>query len=147
MYNLNDFITNSEFDKLYEKAMVGYNNAYVPYSNFHVGASLLCNDGVIFYGCNVENSSYGLSNCAERTTLFKAISEGYHKKEFKALLIVGDTVDAISPCGACRQVMEELLGLETLVILTNLNKKVRLFKVKDLLPYSFGGDNLNEQKL
>lgn len=144
MYKLNDYLTDTEFEKLYEEALRGYNNAYAPYSNFHVGAALLLKDGRIFNGCNIENSSYGLCICAERNAMFKAYSEGVKKEDAKCLLVLADTKDAVSPCGACRQVMEELIGLDTLVILSNLHKKNRLFKVRDLLPYSFSGDNLNE---
>lgn len=133
-----------EFELLYDYALKGFNNAYVPYSKFKVGASLLLDDGNIIYGCNVENSSYGLSNCAERTTLFKAISEGYKKENFKALLIIADCVNPVSPCGACRQVMSELMDPNTKVYLTNLKKDLKVLTVKELLPYSFSGDFLNE---
>lgn len=130
------------FDILFEKALLGYNNAYVPYSNFKVGASMLLDDGKIYYGCNVENSSYGLCNCAERTTLFKAYSEGIRKENIKAFLVIGNTNRPISPCGACRQVMTELLTLDTPVYLTNLEKKTYKVTVKDLLPYNFNGEDL-----
>lgn len=144
MDNYKSFLTDKEFDLLYENALLGYNNAYAPYSNFKVGASMLLNNGKIYYGSNIENSSYGLCNCAERTCMFKAYSEGVRSEDIKCLMVIANTKDAVSPCGACRQVMEELLGLDCYVILTNLTKKVRIFKVRDLLPYSFSGDNLNE---
>lgn len=138
-----NYLSNEEIEKLEAEALKYYNNAYTPYSHFHVGASLLLNDGTIYGGCNIENASYGLSNCAERTVLFKLYSEGYTKNDIKALLIIGETNDAISPCGACRQVMSELMNLNTLVVLTNLNHKRRYFSVKELLPYNFSQGDLN----
>ncbi len=138
-----NYLSNEEIEKLEAEALKYYNNAYTPYSHFHVGASLLLNDGTIYGGCNIENASYGLSNCAERTVLFKLYSEGYTKNDIKALLIIGETNDAISPCGACRQVMSELMNLNTLVVLTNLNHKRRYFSVKELLPYNFSQGDLD----
>lgn len=132
------------FEELYQKALEGFNNAYVPYSNFRVGASVLLKDGSIINGCNVENASYGLCNCAERTTLFKAYSEGYRKEDIISMLVIGATNEPISPCGACRQVMSELLSKDTPVYLTNLKKDLKVMTVSELLPYSFTGDNLNE---
>ena len=131
--------------KLFDNAIKGYNNAYVPYSNFKVGASLLLKNGEIIFGCNVENASYGLCNCAERTTLFSAYAKGYRKSDIVAFLIVGNTTDVVSPCGACRQVMSELMNADTPVYLANIDGKVREDKKKDLLPYVFTGDNLNER--
>lgn len=131
-------------DKLYQKALEGFNNAYVPYSNFRVGASVLLKDGNIINGCNVENASYGLTICAERNALFKTYSFGYRKDDILAILVIGATKDPISPCGACRQVMAELMGLDKKVYLTNLDKKMKEMSVKDLIPYSFSEDNLNE---
>lgn len=136
-YTKINYLSNDEINKMDEIALKYYNNAYAPYSHFKVGACILLKDGTLIGGCNIENGSYGLSNCAERTTLFKAYSEGYKKEDIKALLIVGDTVDSISPCGACRQVMSELMDESTLVILSNLKHKHRFYSVKDLLPYSF----------
>ena len=127
---------------LVDMALKGRERAYAPYSNFKVGAALLLKNGEYILGCNVENASYGLCNCAERTALFKAYSEGYTKDDIVAMAIVGQTDDPISPCGACRQVMVELLRGDTLVVLSNLKKDIKEFKVNDLLPYSFGGDDL-----
>ncbi|MDR0297378.1 MAG: cytidine deaminase, partial [Streptococcaceae bacterium] len=79
--------------------------AYVPYSHFPVGAALVAADGAVFQGCNIENASFGLTNCAERTAIFKAISEGV--TDFSSITIYGETVQPISPCGACRQVLRE----------------------------------------
>lgn len=130
--------------KLYDSALVGYKNAYAPYSNFQVGAAVLLKDNNIIYGSNVENASFGLCNCAERSTLFAAYSKGYRKSDIVALLIVGKTKDVISPCGACRQVMSELMEKDAYVFLSNLDGKIREYKNSDLLPYVFTGDNLNE---
>ena len=123
--------------KLIEKAIEGRGFAYAPYSKFKVGASLLLKDGSYVTGCNVENVSYGLCNCAERTALFKLVSLGYSKKDVVAMAIVADTKDPVSPCGACRQVMAELLDKDTPVILANVKKDYKETTVKDLLPYSF----------
>ena len=127
---------------LVDMALKARNRAYAPYSRFKVGAALLLKNGEYILGCNVENASYGLCNCAERTALFKAYSEGYTKDDIEAIAIVGQTDDPISPCGACRQVMVELLRADTPVILSNLKKDIKEFKVSDLLPYSFGGEDL-----
>ena len=129
---------------LYEKALEGYNNAYAPYSKFHVGASLLLKNKKIIIGSNVENASYGLCNCAERSVLFAAYSLGYRKNDIEKILIIGNTKNPISPCGACRQVISELMNEECDVVLTNLDKDMKVLKVKDLLPYKFSEDNLNE---
>lgn len=108
-------------------------NAYAPYSKFKVGAALETKTGKIYTGANVENSSFGLSMCAERIAIFKAVSEG--EKEFKRLAIVADTKDVVFPCGACRQVMSEFGNFE--VILSNLNGEVKLTSVEKLLPGAF----------
>jgi len=128
--------------KLYEAAMEAFNNSYSPYSHFRVGASVLLKNGKIINGCNVENASYGLSNCAERTALFNVYSQGYKKGDIDKILIVGNTKSPISPCGACRQVMNELMNKDCEVILTNLQNDVKVVKVGDLLPYSFDSEDL-----
>ena len=125
-----------------EMAKKGREKAYTPYSNFKVGAAILLKNGEYILGCNVENASYGLCNCAERTALFKMISEGYNKNDVKAFSIVGDTKDPISPCGACRQVMSELLNPETPVVLGNLTGDIKTFTVSELLPYQFTDSDL-----
>ncbi|MBO4667002.1 MAG: cytidine deaminase [Bacilli bacterium] len=133
-----------EIKDLYDNALKGYKNAYAPYSKFQVGAALLLNNGEIIYGSNVENASYGLTNCAERSTLFATYSKGYRKNDIKAFMIIGNTDDVISPCGACRQVMSELMMPNTPVYLANLKGKVVKYLNKELLPYTFTEDNLNE---
>ena len=127
------------YDKnmLLDTALVARANAYAPYSKFKVGAAILLDNGKYILGCNVENASYGLSNCAERTALFKMISDGYTKNNVVAMAIVGDTLDVISPCGACRQVMLELLKPDCPILLCNLKRDMKEYKVIDLLPYAF----------
>ena len=112
-------------------------SAYVPYSRFQVGAALLGRDGTVYRGCNVENASFGLTNCAERTAFFRAIADGCRPGDFVALAVVGDTVGPISPCGACRQVMLELGGPDLRVLLGNLAGDVQPTTVAALLPGAF----------
>jgi cytidine deaminase len=116
-------------------------NAYVPYSKFPVGAAILLKDGEIVSGCNIENASYGLTNCAERTALFKAISEG--KREIQAIAVVADTNGPVSPCGACRQVMAEFCAPETRVILANLLGDRHVTTIAELLPGAFSKEDLS----
>lgn len=118
-------------------------HAYVPYSRFPVGAALLTDDGAVFRGCNVENASYGLTNCAERTALFKAVSEG--KRRFAALAVIADTPGPVAPCGACRQVMAELCPPDMKVYLANLKGDWKETTVKELLPDSFGREELQHE--
>lgn len=109
--------------------------AYVPYSHFPVGAAFHTTDGQIITGCNIENTSFGLSNCAERTAIFKAISEGV--TNFDALYVFGETEEPISPCGACRQVLAEFCPADMPVYLISKENKVKPTTVAELLPYSF----------
>jgi cytidine deaminase len=129
--------------KLLEEAKKAREFAYVPYSRFPVGAALLCEDGEVIYGCNIENASYGLTNCAERTALFKAISEG--KTKFTAIAVVADTPGPVSPCGACRQVLAEHCPPDMKVILGNLKGETLETTVKDLLPGAFGREDLHAE--
>ena len=122
------------FSRLIEKAKEARLKAYTPYSQFTVGSALLTDNGFIFTGCNVENISFGLSICAERVAIFKAISAGYQK--FEAIAIVGDTRGPCVPCGACRQVMIEF-SPEMDVIMTNLQNEIKIQKAKELLPNAF----------
>jgi len=130
-------------DKLYEAALKAYHNAYTPYSKFNVGAALLLADGKIVSGSNIENASYGLSNCAERSALFAAYSQGYRKQDIKRMLVIGSTDRPISPCGACRQVMNELIDPEVEVVLTNLHGDKKIMKVREFLPYVFSDGDLD----
>lgn len=121
--------------KLIEAAQKAREDAYVPYSHFPVGAAFLLEDGTIVSGCNIENASFGLTNCAERTAIFKAISEG--KTKFQGLAVIADTDQPVSPCGACRQVIAEHCEPSMKVWLANLHGKVKETTVAELLPYAF----------
>jgi cytidine deaminase len=115
--------------------------AYAPYSRFHVGAALRTASGRLYSGCNIENASYGLSICAERVAIFKAVSEG--ECEFEALAVVSETL--ASPCGACRQVMAEF-GLDTKVIIADLGAGQQVSTVGDLLPAAFTPSSLPQPR-
>lgn len=132
-------------EKKFELVKIAYNNAYAKYSKFKVGAVLCLIDGKYYLGSNIENASYGLSNCAERSALFGAYSQGYRQKDIKEIVIIGDTKRPISPCGACRQVISELMLPDALVTLTNLKGDIFTLKVADLLPYTFTEDDLNDE--
>jgi cytidine deaminase len=118
---------------LLEIAKKARENAYAPYSNFKVGAALKTKSGKIYTGANVENSSFGLSMCAERIAIFKAITDG--EREFEKMVVVADTKDVVSPCGACRQVMSEFGNFK--VILANMKGKTQTTDVNSLLPGAF----------
>lgn len=131
--------------ELYRLAVKAMSNAYSPYSKYNVGAALLCDDGTIYTGCNIENASYGATNCAERTAIFKAVSEG--KRDFQAVCIVGGMngvlTDYAYPCGICRQVMSEFCNLnEFEVIVARGEEDYRSFVLKELLPYSFSDSSM-----
>ena len=126
-------MTELETQKLMDCAIKAREKAYSPYSHFAVGAALLCEDGTLYEGCNIENVSYGLTNCAERTAIFKAVSEGHIK--FKALAVVADTEGPCAPCGACRQVMAEFKI--PLIIMGNLMGNIKIVTIEELLPFSF----------
>lgn len=115
--------------------------AYAPYSNFPVGAAILTEDGDVATGCNIENASYGLSVCAERTAVFKLISEG--KSGIRAIAVVADTPGPVSPCGACRQVLAEFCDPDTKVILGSLNGQSKVTTVGALLPFSFSKEDFD----
>ncbi|PWK08409.1 cytidine deaminase [Tumebacillus permanentifrigoris] len=131
-----------ERHQLIDRARSARENAYVPYSKFPVGAALLLDDGRVISGCNIENASYGLSNCAERTAIFKAVSEG--KPTIKHIAVIADTDGPVSPCGMCRQVMAEFCSPETPVTLTNLKNDVLETTVGELLPFAFLKEDLDE---
>ena len=113
--------------------------AYVPYSHFPVGAALECEDGTVFTGCNIENAAYGPSNCAERTAVFKAVSEGY--RSFRRIAIAADTEQFCAPCGVCRQVLHEFAPDLEIILVNNRGDTVTL-SLPELLPHSFGSGNL-----
>lgn len=125
------------FHDLLALARSAREQAYAPYSNFLVGAALLTRDGRRFSGCNVENASYGLCNCAERTALCNAIAAGCRPGDFAAIAVIADSDAPVSPCGACRQVMAELCGDAMPVLLANLHGDTEQTSVAALLPGSF----------
>ena len=142
-----------DIQKLIDRAIVARDKTYSPYSHFGVGAALLCEDGTIYEGCNIENASYGLTNCAERTAIFKAVSEGQTKfkalavvadtegqTKFKALAVVADTEGPCAPCGACRQVISEFEIPR--IIMANLRGDYTVVELEGLLPFRFGADNI-----
>ena len=132
------------YKKLIAEARAARELAYVPYSRFKVGAALETKDGRVFRGCNVENASYGLCNCAERTAFFSAIAHGYVPGDFAALAVIGDTDGPIAPCGACRQVILELGGNDLPVVLANLKGDVMETTAAAQLPNAFGGRDLQK---
>lgn len=131
--------------RLVDKAIVALQQAYAPYSEFRVGAALLTEDGEIVTGCNVENASYGLTNCAERTAIFKAVSDGV--REFTSIAIVVDTTEGVgAPCGACRQVLNEF-NADMRVIMANTAGDYKISSVAELLPDSFGANYLENREI
>ncbi|MDO4531272.1 MAG: cytidine deaminase [Bacillota bacterium] len=129
-------MTDKELVMLAKEAM---QYAYTPYSNFKVGAALLSKDGQVFKGCNIENAAYGPTNCAERTAMFKAISEGV--REFEKIAVVASSGDYAAPCGVCRQVLFEFMP-EGKVILDSDEKGMITYTVEELLPMGFGAKDI-----
>ena len=129
--------------ELVEKAEEAMLFAYAPYSKFRVGAAVMTDDGTIFSGCNAENVSLGLSMCAERIAIYKALTAGY--RDFKILAVVCNTKKPCTPCGACRQVMVEF-SPEMDVVMANLNHDIKIKKAKDLLPDAFHDSSKNIKK-
>lgn len=121
--------------KLIVAAKCVQENAYSPYSNFCVGAALLSGDGKIYTGCNIENSSYSATVCAERTAFFKAISEG--QKDFTAIAVIGSDDKICMPCGVCRQVISEFCGADFKIICANKTGEYKEYTLGELLPFSF----------
>lgn len=135
----------TEEQRLVDAAGDALKNAYAPYSEFRVGAAVIDPNGKIFTGCNVENSVYGLTNCAERTAIFKAVSEGV--TEFEKIAIVVESSEGVgTPCGSCRQVIIEF-STEMDVIMANTSGQFKRIKAADLLPESFVSDQLGEDKV
>ena len=128
---------NFNVEELIKKAIIAKTNSYSPYSKFKVGAAILLKNGDYILGCNVENKSYGLCNCAERTALFKMVSDGINKNDVIALAITSSGEELCSPCGACREVMNELLNEDTLIILANDKLEYKIIKNNELLPLAF----------
>ncbi len=131
--------------QLVDHATEALKYAYSPYSNYRVGAAVQTSEGKIYTGCNVENSSYGLTNCAERTALFKAVSVG--EREFDRIAIVVENAGCVgTPCGACRQVITEF-NPQMEVLMANTSGMVEKMLAGELLPKSFACDNLEEEKI
>lgn len=122
-------------EELVEVAKAARLAAHAPYSNFQVGAALVTSDGRVFKGCNIENSVYSLTMCAERVAVFKAVSEG--AREFVKIAIVADSEKITPPCGCCRQMLWEFGNDETKIVLANLDDKMRTFAIKELFPLAF----------
>lgn len=133
-------MNNKQRVELLELAIKARENAYVPYSNFGVGAALLCKSGKIYTGCNIENAAYGSTMCAERVAIFKAISEG--EREFVACSVVGGPVGGslrsfCLPCGACRQVMSEFADDKFEIIFGSCKKDMSVYHIDDIMPMRF----------
>ena len=131
----------NEYQEIIDLAFKARENAYAPYSNFKVGACLLCKDGTTFLGANIENVSYGGTNCAERSAVFSAYSNGYRLKDFEALAIVTKADEITAPCGICRQVLNELRGKDLPILWAN-EKEVIKTSIRELLPMSFDKEAL-----
>lgn len=116
-------------------------NAYAPYSHFAVGAALLAESGKVYTGCNIENTSYGLTCCAERNAIFAAVGAG--ERRFKMLAVAADSPEPVAPCGACRQVIAEF-GIP-LVVMGNLKEATKTMTAEELLPYGFGQESMNNK--
>ena len=128
-------------EELLQKAFVAMGNAYAPYSNYHVGAAVLCKDGTVILGANIENASFGATNCAERTAIFATYANGYRKDDIEALAIVSDGPRIAAPCGICRQVLSELLNQDTPIVLSN-GKETMTTNIAELLPFQFGQEDV-----
>ena|SRR5699024_3795088 len=126
---------------LIEIAKKSMENAYAPYSKFKVGAAIKSKNGNVYNGCNIEIASSTPSCCAERVAIFKAVSKG--EKKFINMAIVGDTYSPISPCGVCRQVMNEFFDQNTEIYLVNLKHVIKVTNINDLLPYPFNSKRQN----
>ena len=130
-------------EQKFELLMIAYNNAFAKYSNFQVGALVITKDGKYFIGSNIENASYGLANCAERSALFSAYSNGIRKDDIEELAIIGKGKDFLYPCGACRQVIAELMEPNAKVTLFKLTGETKEHIVSDLLPFAFDESDLD----
>ena len=133
----------SKSGTLLDAAIAAREHAHAPYSHFAVGAALETEDGQVVTGCNVENATYGLTLCAERVAMFKAISEGHRR--FTRIAVAADTTEPTSPCGACRQILWEFGG-DVEVILGNLTAETARYRLRALLPHPFDGGELRSEK-
>ena len=129
-------------EELIEKAKEARKLSYSPYSHFAVGAALLCKDGSVYVGANIENSSYPLCMCAERNALYNAKMHGVKKEDMVALALSADTDEPCSPCGACRQVISEIFPKNAPIYMANLKGDVKETTIEELLPFAFSSDDL-----
>ncbi len=120
-----------------DEALLARSRAYTPYSNFKVGAAIQLKNGKYIHGANIENASFGLTNCAERSALYSLYSQGYHKEDIVSITVIANDHGPVSPCGACRQVMHELMPKDTKIILANLKGETMETTPDGLLPYAF----------
>lgn len=132
--------------ELVKQALEARDFSYAPYSGYAVGAALLCRDGTVYTGCNIESAAYGPTNCAERTAIFKAVSEG--RKEFRAIAIAGgkkgeQPSSYAYPCGVCRQVMQEFCSGDFQIAVALSGDEYEVYTLKELLPHGFGGEMLS----
>lgn len=138
-------MSDNQYTELISAALEARKTAYVPYSHYAVGAALLTAAGKIYRGCNIENASYGATNCAERTAIFKAVSEG--ERDFAAIAVAGgmegcEITDYAWPCGICRQVMQEFAGRDFRVLVVKGLQDYREYRLEELLPCGFGGESI-----
>lgn len=138
-------LNEAEIKELISAALEARNMAYAPYSHYHVGAALITEKGKLYQGCNIENASYGATNCAERTVIFKAVSEG--ERRFRAIAIAGgiqgmEPADYAFPCGICRQVMKEFVDDDFQILVAKGVDDYKRFTLADLLPAGFGGGSI-----
>ena len=131
-----------EKQKLIAKAKEARELSYSPYSHFAVGAAVLTKDGEVFLGANIENSAYPLCMCAERNALYNAYMHGYKKDDIEALALIADTDEPCSPCGACRQVISELMPSKAPIIMANMNGALKETNAEELLPFAFSAEDL-----
>jgi len=130
-----------DIERLIDMALLAKSNSYAPYSKFKVGCAILLNNGNYILGTNIENKSYSLTICAERSALFSLYSQGYTKSDIKAICITANIEEVITPCGACREVLKELILEDTPIVLTNHLRYREIVKINDLLPLSFKLEN------
>ncbi|ARC85523.1 cytidine deaminase [Clostridium argentinense CDC 2741] len=129
-----------EYKELVKTAIKAREKAYVPYSKFKVGAAVITEDGSVYEGCNIENASYGATNCAERTAIFKAVSEGH--REIKVIAVVGDMSTFTTPCGICRQVIAEFASKDLKIIIIKNEDEYVVKNLEDILPGAFTKEDL-----
>lgn len=134
-------MTKTEDQELWRAAVAAQERGYAPYSRFQVGAALRCADGAIVAGCNVENASYPLSCCAERTALYAAVAQGH--RQFQRIVVVGPGPDLISPCGGCRQALAEFGDFDVIMADRDPRRPSRTMRVSELLPHQFTSEDLH----